>query len=155
MKTKRILISILCVVTIICCLTGCSPKTAQTVSGFTEFMEAAGFEVQNVTANTETNGLTTAVLIAACENYQIEFSVLKDSETGEFVFTMAKNLFDEEYSVKTMSLKVEIGDYNYYSFTADGNFHMITRIENTMIWCVADKAYKEEIVDCIKALGYR
>jgi len=155
MKTKRILISILCVVTIICCLTGCSPKTAQTVSGFTEFMEAAGFEVHNITASTETNGLVTAVLIAAGENYQIEFYEFKDSETGEAFFNNIKDYFDEEHSSKTMSLKLALGSYNYYSFTAGGNFHIIVRIENTIIFCEADKAYKEEIVDCIKALGYR
>ena len=59
MKINRLLAFMLCLLTIVCCLTGCSQKTAQTAAGFTEFMEASGFEVQDVTEDIETNGLAT------------------------------------------------------------------------------------------------
>ena len=155
MKTNRIFAFTLCFLTIICCLTGCSSKTAQTVAGFTEFMEASDFVVQDVTEDTETNGLATTVLIASSGDYQIEFYVLTDNDTGEGVFYNNKQLFDEEHSVKTMSSEITSGNYNYYAFNADDNFHMIARVDNTMLWCEAKKTHKEEILDIVKNLGYK
>ena len=118
-------------------------------------METENFTVTDVTNDTETNGLATSVLIAANDNYQIEFYVLTDNDTGEGVFYNNQNLFDEEHSAKTISSEVSSGNYNYYAFNADGNFHMIVRVDNTMLWCEADKTYKDEIVDLVKKLGYK
>lgn len=64
MKLTKALAFVLCLGMVLCFMTACSSKTPQTVSGFTEVMEAADFEVQDVTADTETNGLATAVLVA-------------------------------------------------------------------------------------------
>ncbi len=155
MKLTRVIAFALCFGMILCFMTACSSKTPQTVSGFTEVMETADFEVQDVTADTETNGLATTVLIAVGENYQIEFYELTDSETGEGVFYNNKQLFTDEHSVTTMSSEVTSGNYDYYAFNADGNFHMIARVDNTMLWCEAAKEYKDEIVELVKTLGYK
>lgn len=155
MKLTKALAFVLCLGMILCFMTACSSKTPQTVSGFTEVMEAADFEVQDVTSDTETNGLATAVLVAVGENYQIEFFELTDSETGEGVFYNNKQIFTDEHSVQTMSSEVTSGNYNYYAFNADGNFHMIARIDNTMLYCEAAKEYKDEIVEFVKTLGYK
>ena len=45
--------------------------------------------------------------------------------------------------------------YKYYAFTADGNFYIISRIDQTMLYCVADSAYKDEIIGHIEKLGYK
>ena len=155
MKLTRTIAFVLCFGMILCFMTACGSKTPQTVSGFTEIMEGAGFEVQDVTADTETNDLATTVLIAVGENYQIEFYELVDSDTGEGVFYNNKQLFEDEHSVTTMSSEVTSGNYNYYAFNADGNFHMIARVDNTMLWCEAAKEYKDEIVEFVKTLGYK
>ena len=84
---KRNLIAwLLILCTALLLLTGCSPKTAQTVEGFTE---------------------------------------------------------------------VRSSNYNYYAFTADGNFHMIARIGNTMLYCESEKENKDDIVEMVKKLGYK
>ena len=155
MKLTKVIILVLCFGMLLCVMTACSSKTPQTVSGFTEVMEAAGFEVQDVTADTETNDLATAVLVAVGENFQIEFYELIDSETGEGVFYNNKQLFTDEHSVKSMSSEVTSGNYDYYAFNANGNFHMIARVDNTMLWCEAAKEYKSEIVELVKSLGYK
>lgn len=155
MKRTKLLLLMLCVGVLLCTLTACGSKTPQTVSGFTDVMEAAGFDVQDVTATTNTNGLATAVLVAAGEHYQLEFYKLTDSETGEGVFYNNKQLFTDEHAVQTLSNEVTLGNYNYYAFNADGNFHMIARIEDTMLYCEAAKEYKDEIVELVKALGYK
>lgn len=155
MKLTKVIILVLCFGMLLCVMTACSSKTPQTVSGFTEVMEAAGFEVQDVTADMETKDLATAVLVAVGENFQIEFYELIDSETGEGVFYNNKQLFTDEHSVKSMSSEVTSGNYDYYAFNADGNFHMIARVDNTMLWCEAAKEYKSEIVELVKSLGYK
>ncbi len=53
-----------------------------------------------------------------------------------------------------MSNEVTAGNYNYFSFNADGNFHLIARIDNTMVYCETKKEYKDEIIDLVKTLGY-
>ena len=155
MKLTKAIALVLCLGMLLCVMTACSSKTPQTVSGFTEVMEAASFEVQDVTADKETNDLATAVLVAVGENFQIEFYELIDSETGEGVFYNNKKLFTDEHSVTTMSSEVTSGNYNYFAFNADGNFHMIARVDNTMLWCEAAKEYKDEIVEFVKTLGYK
>lgn len=157
MKKVKLIAFLMCVMMAACVLTGCAEKTPATEDGFTEIMQDAGFTVTDVTEETETNGLATAVIVAVSEDegYQIEFWKLTDSETGEGVFYNNYNIFNEEHSVKTMSTETMLGNYNYYAFTADGDFHMISRIDDTMLYCEADKEYKEEIVDLVKALGYK
>lgn len=153
---KKFLTIILAVLAVIMSfvLTGCEYRTPQTVEGFSNFMKAKEFTVQDVTADTETNGLAKSVIVAVGKNFQLEFYELNDSETGEGVFYNNQNIFDAEHSVKTASKEISSGNYNYYAFNADGDFHLIARVDNTMLYCVADKAYKDEIVNIVKALGY-
>ena len=155
MKINKIAIAFVSIVVLMCTLCSCSAKTAIDAETFTKTMEAENFTVTDVTSNTETNGLATSVLVAENENYQIEFYVLTNNDTGESVFYNNRNLFDDEHSVKTMASETSYGNYNYYAFSADGNFHLIARVDHTMIWCEADKAYKEEIVDLVQKLGYK
>lgn len=156
MKTMRKCAALAaCVLLLAGALCGCSSKTAITAADFTQTMETEGFTVMDVTAETETNDLATAVLIAANQNYQIEFYVLTDADTGEGVFYNNRQLFDDDHSVKTLSSEVSSDNANYYAFNADGNFHMISRVDNTMLWCEADQTYREEIVALVEKLGYK
>lgn len=136
--------------------TGCASKTPQTPDGFIQVMEDAGFEVKDVTEEAEdTDDLATSVLFAVGENYQIEFYELVDNETGAGVFYNNREIFDNEHSVKMMSLSLSSNNYDYYAFNADGQFYMIARIDNTVLYCVADKEYRSEIVDLVETLGYK
>lgn len=155
MKTTRTISIVVCLIMVFCFMTACSSKTPQTVTGFTKIMEAAKFDVQDVTSSTETNGIATTVLVAVGEDYQIEFFELTDSEMGENVFYYNKQLFLDEHSTTSMSQEFTSDNYNYYHFDADGNFHLIAHIENTMIYCEAEKEYKNEIIEFVKTLGYK
>lgn len=135
--------------------TGCQSRTAQTTAGFIQVMEDAGFEVEDVTDQIDTDDLATSVVIALGENYQIEFYEFVDSETGLGVFYNNRDIFDDAYSVKTLSTEISLMYYDYYAFSADGKFCMIARIDNTMLYCVADKEYRSEIVELVETLGYK
>lgn len=155
MKTNQIAIIFISAVMLMCALCGCSPKTAIDTETFTKTMEAEGFTVTDITNEVETNDVATAVLIAANDNYQIEFYVLTDTDTGEGVFYNNKQLFDDDHSAKMLSSEITSKEHNYYAFNADGNFHMIARVDNTMLWCEAAKEYKDDIVELVKTLGYK
>ena len=154
---KKTVLILLCVILLVCSLTGCSSKTPVTAELFVETMEASGFTTADVTAETETNGLATAVIVAIAdgEKYQIEFYQLTDSNTAEAVFRNNKQIFDNEHHTKTLSTELSANNYNYCGFNADGNFHMIARVDSTMLYCEADKAYKDEIVSLVEQLGYK
>ena len=145
----------LAVLLLLTLLTGCGDKTPQTAEGFTEIMEAADFIVQDVAADTETGGTVTTLLIAEGENYELQFGEFTDSESCKEIYNQSRQAFNEENPVRTMSLETSMGNYNYYAFTAGGEFHLVARIDNTMLYCVADVAYRSEIIDFAETLGYR
>ena len=135
-------------------LTGCGAKTAQTADGFTKIVEDAGLEVEDVTAELGTDDIS-SVLFAVGGNYQMDYYAFADDETCADFFYVIMEEFDEEFSSKSFSSKITMNNYNYYAFNADGDFHMLARVDNTLLLCVADKAYKSEIVDLVKTLGYK
>ena len=135
-------------------LVACGNKVAKTVDEFTSFMEGKNFITQNVTSTTQTNGLATAVIVALNDNYQVEYFAFKDNESGAGVFQHNKNLFDEKAPTKTLSTELNSSNYNYYSFTSGDTYYMVSRIDNTMIYCVASKEYKDEINNIVDELGY-
>ncbi len=155
MKRLKNSLGIFCCLICVVFLSSCAEKTSQTPQEFTYIMEEAGFTVQDVSEETQSNGLATTVLIAVGEQYQIEYYELTDAETGEGMFYHNKQVFDENYSVKLLSSEVTSGNYNYYAFNSGDDFCLIARIDNTMLWCVSDKAYREDITEIVKKLGYK
>lgn len=151
--TKLALAALVCVL-LLSALTGCGAKTAQTADGFTQVMKDAGFDVENATAELGTDDVT-SILFAVGKNYQIEYYAFADNETCEDFFSYTMEEFDEEFTTKSFSSKITLNNYKYYAFNADGEFHMIVRVDNTMLCCIADKAYKSEIVELVKTLGYK
>ena len=155
MRTIRTVSLVLCVVLLAALLTGCSSRTAATPDSFQAVMEAAGFTVENATETIARNDVANVILVASKDNYGIEFWNLNDAETAQMVFRIVSASLSGEHSVKFMEIKTTANAYGYYAFTANGNFHVIARIDNTMLLCEAEKEHKSEILDIIKQLGYK
>ena len=155
MKKLNLILSTLMVLTIVFALAGCSPKTPTTAENFTETMEKADFEVTDVTETTDSNGLATAIIVATKDDLKLEFWELTDSETADDIFYQNKSNFTDSHPVQTMSKSTTYQNYDYYSFLSDGDFHLITRIDNTMLYCEIDESDKDEILELVKELGYR
>lgn len=136
-------------------LVACGSKTPQTVEGFTQIMETSGFDVQDITDDAETDSLARSVFAAVGDDYQIDFLEFADSEIGEDYFDNKKEMLEDEHRSKSFSLSVSVGNYNYYAFNAKDDFYLIAQIDNTMLYCVADKEYRSEITEFVKTLGYR
>ena len=155
MRNMKLVSLVLCAVLMAGLLTGCSSRTPATVKTFQMHMEAAGFTVEDVTAVTETNGLADAILVAVGEDYQIEFWDLVGTNAGQTVFRATRNSLSAEHPAKFMEVEITSNAYSYFAFNADGNFHVIARVEDTMLLCEAEKEHKDEIVDILKQLGYK
>ncbi len=152
--TKRIFATIVCIC-LMFSLTACESKKPISADDFTRIMEDNDFTIKNVTEELESSGLTEEVLFASCNEYIVEFYILKDSETGESVFYYNKEVLDDKYSTTSFSTEINFNNYNYYAFNADGEFHLVARIDDTMIFCEADKEYRDDIIDIIETLGYK
>ena len=136
-------------------LFGGLPQTAITAEAFMQTAKAENFAVSDMTDEIDTQGVAASVLVAYGENYNIEFYVTADEENGESMFYHSKKLLDDEHPFKAISSEAAFKQYNYYAFTADGGFYMISRIGNTMIRCEADQEYRKEIIEIAEKLGYK
>ena len=156
MKALKIITAVLCVFAMLFGMSACEgKKTPQTVDGFTKVMEESGFDVYDITAETDTDGKANAIIIAAEGGYQIEFWDFTDETVAHDAFHSAEHLFKEEHSVRKTSLSTEGKNNCYFDFVADGNFHMIARIDNTMLYCEASEENKDEIRELAETLGYK
>ncbi len=155
MKTLKVLTAVICICAMLFGLSACSKKTPQTVDGFRSTMEEAGFEIIDVTQAADSDNRATAVIVAKSVAYQIDFWEITDEKTAESMFEGFKTTFDNEHPVKTLGLANSSGNYDYYEFMADGTFHMVSRIGNTIIRCEAPDTYKDEVKGYLETLGYR
>lgn len=155
MKTTKIIALLLCVALVTGLMTACQKKVPQTPDGFTQIMENTGLEVRDDTDTNDDDSPLTAELCAISEGYMIEYYAYEDSNDAQNVFHSNYNSFDEEYPTKTLSTRVNTNRYNYFAFTSGGEFVVVARIENTLVGCIADAEYKQEILTHMEALGYK
>ncbi|HKM34902.1 MAG TPA: hypothetical protein VJY54_09175 [Lachnospiraceae bacterium] len=153
MKTKKIFVSILVVLTCITCLTGCTQKKPVTLEEFKNVMSSAGFTIVDAT-DQATGDSITAISLATKEEYQIEFYVFTENKFAASAFIQNQSIFESYESGSTYSLNKEIGNYAYYSLVSDGECYILARVDNTLMYAVADATYKNDITELAQKLGY-
>ena len=152
---KRI-VAVLCVVVLMLSLGACTSKTPKTAAEFTQIMESAGFTVTD--ESDSANGMEyyiTSLHMAEGEDYDFEFCVFDDVESAEGLFKYLKENMDDKYPVGAITTSVSIGNYSYYTLSVDGNFYLLSRIDNTLLCCEAYEINKDEVVDHVEKLGYK
>lgn len=149
------LLSVLLIVVVMLTLGACGQKrTPQSPRSFQELMTEFGYEVYDATTNTDTGGITDSVLLAIDENYTIEYYGFIDENSAKSTFTSNEQIFENENTTKYMVKEMSFNDYEHYSYSSDNNFYLLSRINNTMLYCVADKEYKDDILEAVEVLGY-
>ncbi len=149
MRKNRCIFTVLSLVLVLCALVGCAPLTGCSKEDFVIAAEEQGFTVSLPT------GENISVVVADNGKYKILFYEYKDEKASRDAFSLREEAFDRKYHEKYMSLKQNSDNYNYYSFTANEEFHIISRVDNTLFFCEADKKYKDEILAFAEELGYR
>ncbi len=133
--------------------TACGKREALSLEEFNTIMEAEGYTITDATGQIAPKQIT-AISLALKDSYQIEFYVFTDADTAASVYAQNKSVFEENKPSGHVELYKNIGNYGYYSLTADGVYYLLSRVDNTMLYAVADAAYKSEINAMVKKIGY-
>lgn len=151
---KKSLIAIVLILIMAVSFCGCGKKEAKTPESFTEYMKEKGFEVSDIAAENDADKIIKSNLVADNGKYKVEFCRLKDEESAKAIYYTNCQIFDEEQSVKTLSVKSEANNHGSYRFNGGDDFYFISWIGDTVLVCVADKSYRKEIIETVENFGY-
>ncbi|NLL78391.1 MAG: hypothetical protein GX234_00995 [Clostridiales bacterium] len=150
---KKRLFLVYAAVLMLCCTACGKSKTPITAADFTNQMESAGFDIQDATGQFA-EGEVESVTLAMCENYQLEFYVLPSKEQAAGAYEQNRTSFENVQGAKSSHVSVTLGNYGYYYRVVDDRVFLISYIDNTLLYCVADSAYADEIKEYAKEAGY-
>lgn len=153
MKKKISLLAFLTLFTVLLCTACSGSRKALTADEFSDKMSNKDFTVSDLTDQYE-KGIVEAIEIAVGENYQLEFYVLPSEKQTNLAFSENKAAFEEAKGNSSSDKSVSVGNYQYYYQTSNGKFYLVSCIDNTMLYCVTDKEYSDEVKDLAKELGY-
>ncbi len=151
---KKLLIAVSVVILTIT-LVACSTKTPLTVEGFTDIMESEGFSVSDATVFSQTVVIADTVMVAMNDYYSIEFYDIDCNKTAYEFFELNKDAFENEDAVPTSTTEQNSSNFDYYDMTSDTGFHLVSRIDNTVVYCYTDEEYKDDVLKLVDTLGYR
>lgn len=154
MKTIK-KITLILLITILCLsLTACSAKEPLTTGDFTKIMENNDFTVVDSTLFVQETVTAKTVLTALSDNYEIDFYELDCVDTAKDFFNLNKEAFLSEDSSEYYA-EVNGTNFNYFELTNDTGFRLVSRIENTVLYCYTDTEYEDDILEVVKELGYK
>ena len=87
-------------------------------------------------------------------DYKIEFYKLDEEEDAIDFYKLNKEKFESQKGSGSAESTVNIGNNSKYTLTTNGEYKVISRIENTAIYLDVDKKYKDEVKEILKELGY-
>lgn len=157
-KIKLLLIPIICLISLLS-FTGCGKnKTAISAKDFTEKLEDKGYIIQESTTQYSANNEIKESYIALSEDYdyQIEFIILESESDASNMYSHNKRKFEKEKensNAKAHS-EVNLANYSKYTLIVNGEYKVLSRIENTLIYIDADSEYKDEIDEVLEDIKY-
>ena len=154
MKKKILYVLTLMVVTLT--LTGCGNKKAITIDDYKDIMSTNSFVLNNAKNRISVNSNIKDIYIAANpkDNYQIEFYVLESVDTAKTFFSENKTRFSKEVGKNKIETKSKKGNSEKYTVTSLGQYRLVSRIENTVIYLDTRESNKKKVDEILKELGY-
>ncbi|WP_440895503.1 hypothetical protein ACS127_13200 [Amphibacillus sp. Q70] len=135
-------------------LSACSgSKTALSAEEFQAQMEEAGYEIHDA-FDQFPEGSVESVLLAANDDYQIEFYVVLTVEQAQSAFNENKDSFESEKGNVSTDSSVSLSNYSVYKQTTNGQYYVVSRVENTFIYVVTPDENKQAVNDVLETLGY-
>lgn len=153
---KRLSVKFLCLalsLLMVLCAAGCSEKKPLSSEEFRERCEDIGFTVTR--GQTEEDIGITTLMAAKYSGFVLNYAELESSDRAGKVFDEIVEVYEKNNSSSTMKLTVNYGAHSYYHFTSGNSFYLVSRVENTLIYCTAEKAQKDSVIDVVKKLGYK
>ena len=136
------------------CQTSRIPVTKET---FVSKAEEAGYDVQDaieqVPANTIDEYLI-AVKGGTVIDYQIEFIIAPTAQTAQILYQNNKSTIEEKKGPVSTEASTTAGNFSYYKLATNGQYYVVSRIENTLVYIDAPSEYKGAINEFLAAIGY-
>ena len=148
---KNILIISICFIL----LSGCSNKTPAAADDFTTTMEERGYTVDDISAQYSEEDIESCILaLSEDDNYQIEFYIWpSDEQTNQAYSNLKSHIESFEDSVYT-SKTVSVANYSYYALTTNGEYHVVSRVDRTMVYASVPVDCKSDVEAAMAELGY-
>ena len=131
-------------------------KTSITASNFKNLMQQKGYTVSDANSQFSDYDYIQQVYIAADSNYnyQIEFYELSDDSYATRFYNNNKSIFESSKGNASAETSVDLKNYSKYTLSSNGNYMVISRIDNTVIYVDVDDNYKDNVKDILNELGY-
>ncbi|MBN2794735.1 MAG: lipoprotein [Clostridia bacterium] len=135
-------------------LSGCeSDKTPTTVEDFLDYANAMEMKTVDATGQFP-EGAVESVTIAYNDKFQVEFYIVPTEEQAKDAFDQNVTAFENAFTGSSSHVSTELGNNGSYAATDDNYYYLVSRIDNTFFYVVAEKAYKDEIKDYLEHFDY-
>ena len=131
-------------------------KQTITVSEFKDMLEDKDFEIMDAKYQFEEYDYIEKAYIALEEDYdyQIEFYRLDEEEDAINFYNTNKEKFEDSKGISEIETKVSMGNNSKYTLKTNGEYKVVSRIENTVIYADVDDKYEDEVKEILKEMGY-
>lgn len=156
MKKRNVFLKIILSVMMVFLLVGCgNNRKAITTEEFKDKAKSHNYIISNAISQFEEyKYINEATVVSNAGNWKVEFYVMKDNNSTSKTFEYSKENFIKSKGNGSKETSESIGNYSNYSLTTNGNYMYLSKIDNTLIYVVADEKYTEDIKNFIKELGY-
>ena len=128
-------------------LAACGRREAQTIEGFADIMEQAGFYVEH--------GGAGAHAFDAEGRFVINFQVFATTQEANRVFNEVRTDSEALATGAVTRSEVNMPGHNIYRMRSGGAIYRASRIDNTLVFVKANQEYADYVDDALDLLGYR
>lgn len=155
--TLSILIAILLIILIIFAINNLNKeKESLTTDSFISIMTNKSYSTVDALSQFSEYDYIKEVTLALNpdSSYQIEFYVLEDSSYASQFYNNNKSIFESRKDNMSVETNVNMSNYSKYTLTSAGKYHVVSRINNTVLYLSVDESYKNTINNLLEELGY-
>ena len=130
-------------------ITGCGNKNILSIKDFSKSMEKLGYKVEDVTDKVDDNNILSYYVASRKDySYQIEYCGFDNTDS-------AIKYYREKLKKYTNSKGNQLNNKkNKETFYINGNYIIISRVKNVVMFTYAEKKYKDEINHTFGKLKY-
>lgn len=154
-KSKKIFLSIILILTTMLLFTGCAQKTALTDAEFKTKAESMGYTVHDISEQyAEYEQIETATLAQSEDGYNIEFYTLTSEKEAVSMFNLNKEKFKSYKSGSSSETSLNSKNSSKYVLISSGSFMCVSTVDDTLIYIDVDTEYKDAVKEFLKEIEY-
>lgn len=137
---------------------GCGKeKVAVEPEAFISAMEGAGAQVSDQTETMAEVSSATSVQVAYMEDqYQIEYYEFEEAADASYLYSASVEQLETaaETASGVAKTNVSTDSYGKYTISMNGNYIVVSRIGNTVMYATAAGDYKDTVKELLEQMGY-